>query len=89
MFESGMFELVPYVLSVTADDTVRIARVIARDAITEAQVRARIAQQATPEQLAELSDFQIANNGTIAELSVRVDFFHFLFSTLQPPKEIV
>jgi dephospho-CoA kinase len=88
MFESGMFELLHYVLGVLADDQIRIARVVSRDSVTEEQVKARIRNQISLEQLLELSDFQINNNSAPSDLTPKINFFHTIFSNLQPPKEI-
>lgn len=88
MFESGMFELLHYVLAVLVEEEIRIARVVSRDSVTEAQVKARIKNQITLEQLLELSDFQINNNSAPSDLTPKINFFHTIFSNLQPPKEI-
>lgn len=88
MFESGMFELLHYVLAVLADEQIRIARVVSRDSVTEEQVKARIKNQISLEQLLELSDFQINNNSAPSDLMPKINFFHTIFSNLQPPKEI-
>lgn len=88
MFESGMFELLEYVLAVIADEQIRISRVIARDNVSADLVKDRIRNQISLEQLLELSDFQINNNSTPSDLIPKVHFFHTIFSTLQPPKEI-
>lgn len=85
LFESGMFRMVDYVLAVLADELVRINRVMERDHVTADSVRARMNNQISVEELLELSDFQITNNGTIGSLQPRIDFFHLLFSTLTPP----
>ena len=45
LFESGSYKDCDYIITVTAPEEVRIARVMARDHCTEAQVRARMAQQ--------------------------------------------
>ncbi|MBP6672943.1 MAG: dephospho-CoA kinase [Bacteroidetes bacterium] len=88
MFESGMFELMHYVLAVLADEQIRIERVVSRDSVTEEQVKARIKNQISLEQLLELSDFQINNNSALSDLTPKINFFHTIFSNLQPPKEI-
>ncbi len=88
LFESGMFELVDYALAVLAEEGKRVQRVVLRDSISENKAFARMRNQISTEELLELSDFQIQNNGSINDLTAKVNFFHTLFSTLNPSKEI-
>ena len=88
LFESGMFELVDYALAVLADEKERIRRVAIRDSVRDEQVTARMKQQISTEELLELSDFQIQNNGTVHDLTSKINFFHALFSTLTAPKDL-
>lgn len=87
MFESGMFQMMDYVLAVMAEEDIRIARTMERDAIQESAVRERLKNQLSTEELLELSDFQLTNNGSLNDLSGKVSFFAILFSTLTPPPE--
>ena len=61
LFESGSYKNCDYIITVTAPEEVRIARVMARDHCTEAQVRARMAQQWSDAQRIALSDAVIEN----------------------------
>lgn len=89
MFESGMFELMDYVLAIMADEQIRITRTINRDNADESTVVARMKHQISTEELLELSDFQINNNGSLDDLQLKVNFFSTLFSTLTPPQKTV
>ena len=88
LFQSGMFELTDYALAVIADEDVRIQRVVSRDSISPEQVKHRLERQISIEELLELSDFQIQNNGSLSDLTSKINFFHTLFSTLTKPKEL-
>ncbi|MEW5799829.1 MAG: dephospho-CoA kinase [Bacteroidota bacterium] len=88
MFESGMDEKVDYVLSVIADDEIRIKRVVERDHSSDDMVISRMTNQLPTQELIERSDFVINNNGTKEEAASKVSFFHTLFSTLTQRKEI-
>ena len=61
LFESGSYKDCDYIITVTAPEQLRIARVMARDHCTEAQVLARMAQQWTDEQRIALSNAVIEN----------------------------
>ncbi|GJH41548.1 dephospho-CoA kinase [Capnocytophaga sp. HP1101] len=61
LFESGSYQDCDFIITVTAPEEVRIARTIARDHCTEAQVRARMAQQWNDSQRIALSDAVIEN----------------------------
>ena len=61
LFESGSYKDCDYIITVTAPEEVRIARVMARDHCTEAQVRARMAQQWSDTQRIALSNAVIEN----------------------------
>ena len=61
LFESGSYKDCDYIITVTAPEEVRIARVMARDHCTEAQVCARMAQQWSDAQRIALSDAVIEN----------------------------
>ena len=61
LFESGSYKDCDYIITVTAPEEVRIARVMARDHCTEAQVLARMAQQWTDAQRIALSNAVIEN----------------------------
>ena len=61
LFESGSYKDCDYIITVTAPEEVRIARVMARDHCTEAQVRARMAQQWSDDQRIALSNAVIEN----------------------------
>lgn len=87
MFESGMFQSMDYVLAVMAEEAVRIDRTMQRDGSDEAAVRARLQHQLSTEELLELSDFQLHNNGSLSDLAGRISFLAVLFSTLTPPPE--
>ena len=61
LFESGSYKDCNYIITVTAPEEVRIARVISRDHCTEAQVRARMSQQWSDAQRIVLSNAVIEN----------------------------
>ena len=61
LFESGSYKDCDYIITVTAPEQLRIARVMARDHCTEAQVRARMAQQWSDAQRIALSNAVIEN----------------------------
>lgn len=87
MFESGMFERVDYVLALVSNEKKRIKRVVTRDATTEHRIAKRILNQLPTQEVIELSDFQLHNDGSLSELHSKVKFFQILFSTLNPRKE--
>jgi dephospho-CoA kinase len=87
LFESGMFEMMHYVLAVMADEPHRVQRTMSRDATDENSVRSRMKNQISTEELLELSDFQVNNNGSLEDLTAKVNFFSILFSTLTIPME--
>ena len=88
MFESGMDERVDYILSVIADEEIRVKRVVERDRISDDLVISRMTNQFPTQELIERSDFVINNNGTKEEAASKVSFFHTLFSTLTQRKVI-
>ena len=61
LFESGSYKDCNYIITVTAPEEVRIARVMARDHCTEAQVRVRMSQQWSDAQRIALSNAVIEN----------------------------
>lgn len=56
LFESGLNELCDEVVCITAPEEVRIARVMARDGVSEAEVRARITRQMPEDERRRRSD---------------------------------
>lgn len=65
LFESGLNQLCDYVIVVTAPETIRIARTIARDQTTEQKVRDRMAAQMDEQERCRLADFVYENVGPI------------------------
>jgi len=56
LFESGLNELCDEVVCITAPEEVRIARVMARDGVSEAEVRARMTRQMPEDERRRRSD---------------------------------
>lgn len=63
------------VITVAADDDVRIRRMMDSRGMTEAEARARIASQATDAQRASIADVILDGNGTPEQLRAQVDKF--------------
>ena len=68
LFESGADKLCGVIVSVTADDDIRLGRIMSRDGITEEQAKARMASQHTEEFFRNNSDFVIDNSGEVEKL---------------------
>jgi len=68
LFEAGGDAHVDQTAVVVAPEADRIARVVERDDVTEAQVRARMNRQWPQEQLRERADHVIENTGTLDDL---------------------
>ncbi|WP_369047245.1 dephospho-CoA kinase [Sinomonas sp. P10A9] len=68
--QAGNFDVV---VVVDAPDDVRVARLLARNGMSEAEARSRIAAQATREERLAAADHVIANTGSLAELREAVD----------------
>ena len=62
-FENGTHKVMDYMITVTAPESMRIQRVIARDNTTKADVKARIDKQLPESEKASQSDFIIKNDG--------------------------
>ena len=63
LFESGLDRFCNMIVSVVADETVRMARIISRDSLTEAQAEQRMHAQHTEAFFRAHSDAVITNNG--------------------------
>lgn len=68
LFESGSYKDCDYIVSVIADEEIRIQRVMERDGISSEQVLSRIKNQWTDELRKINSDFIIRNNDGLDEL---------------------
>ncbi len=68
LFESGSFKDCDAIISVVADEIIRIKRVEERDGLESEQIRQRMKNQWTDEQRIELSDYVIYNNRGLEEL---------------------
>ncbi len=73
LLESGFDGECDYTVAVLAPVSLRVARIMARDGLSEEQARARIAAQPSDEFLREHTDFQIENATTEAALDQRVE----------------
>ena len=73
LFETGYACECDATLLVVAPLERRIARVMARMALTRAQIEARIATQIDPRRARALADFVIENDATLSDLRERVE----------------
>ena len=77
LIESGTWrERVARVLAIDCDEAVQIARVMARNGLTEAQVRAIMATQVTRQERLAGADDVITNNAGLALLAPQVSRLH-------------
>jgi dephospho-CoA kinase len=72
LIEANLAANYDMVVVVLADEETRVRRLRERG-LTEADARARIAAQATDEQRRAVADVVIVNDGTLADLTARVD----------------
>ena len=63
LFESGLNKLLDKTILVVAPEQVRLQRVIDRDKISVDNVKSRMANQATQDELIKLADYLINNDG--------------------------
>jgi len=73
LFESGLDKSCDKVISVVADEKIRISRIVARDGITEERALKRIKSQLSDEFLRKNSDYIIVNDGNLYDLKKQVD----------------
>lgn len=66
LYEGGLAELCDLTVAVTAPETDRVKRLMARDGITEAYARSRIAAQHDEIWFRQRCDYVLENNGTQA-----------------------
>jgi dephospho-CoA kinase len=71
LFETGYAATLDRSLLVVASEAVRLSRVVARDAVDEARVRARMSVQIDPEAARRLAGDVIENDGDLAHLQKR------------------
>ena len=73
LFESGSYKDCDAIISVVADEKIRMKRVMERDQATPEQILSRMKNQMTDEQRTEYSDFLIRNNSDLAELHLEFE----------------
>lgn len=71
LFETAYDRLVDKTVLVVAAEDARIARIVARDGIDEARVRARMAAQIDPDEARRRADYVIENDGKYDRLRER------------------
>ncbi len=84
LFESRLNKKVDYILTVVADEALRIERIKKRDTMTDEQIHLRMASQYPIDKAVEASDFVLYNNDSPEALQPKIKFLHTVFSTLKP-----
>lgn len=82
VYEANLEKLFDYVLLVTADDNLRIQRVVERDKVSKEDVQMRMENQISEKEKRGHADFVIENNSTIDDLQNKVKFFVTLFESM-------
>ena len=82
IFEAEMEYMFDYILLVTADEDLRISRLVEKGNESESKIRKRMKHQLSDERKKQLSDFVIENNSTVDDLKAKSLFFLNLFKTL-------
>ena len=72
--EDGFFDTCDYIWAVTANDDIRVSRLMRRMNITEDEAAIRIAAQWTNREYAEIADCELVNEGSVDDLKKLVDF---------------
>ena len=72
--EDGFFDTCDYIWAVTANDDIRVSRLMRRMNITEDAAAIRIAAQWTNREYAEIADCELVNEGSVDDLKKLVDF---------------
>lgn len=67
LFEGGLAALCDVTVAVTADENIRIARLMAREGISEEYAKLRIRSQKDPAEFTALCDYVLENNGAKEE----------------------
>ncbi|RTE11552.1 dephospho-CoA kinase [Paenibacillus whitsoniae] len=75
LFESGLASMFEATLVVYVPREVQLERLIARDALTEAQAALRLEAQMGIEEKRKLADFVIDNSGTLEQTMEQVEHF--------------
>jgi len=78
IFETGGHRFLDEVILVSAPEDLRVSRVMARDEVDEAAVRARMARQWSEEDKLKLADQVILNDGSISLIEQVVELHHEL-----------
>lgn len=89
LFESGEDALCDITVAVLSEPSVRLARILSRDGITEEYARARMASQKSDEFFRTHCTYIIENNGTEKELSEKAKKFTETILNGEPKKETV
>ncbi|MGI9526168.1 MAG: dephospho-CoA kinase [Weeksellaceae bacterium] len=76
LFESGAYKQCNYIVTVSAEEQIRMNRVISRDNTTDMLVKDRMNKQWTDAQREAKSDYIIHNNTTLDELKTQVDVLY-------------
>ena len=84
LFEGGLAELCDVTVAVTAPEEERIKRLMARDGISEAYARSRIAAQHRESWFRERCDYVLVNNGTIGAFAAECLAFLRTLGIIEP-----
>lgn len=83
LFESGSYKDCHWTLNVSAQEEIRVQRVLSRDKTTREDVLERMDRQWSDEQREARADFTIKNNGSLDDLKKQVtDFILYLNKTI-------
>lgn len=73
LFETGLDAVLRPIVVVTAREATQLERILARDGLSEAEARARIAAQLPLSEKQKRADYVLYNNGSPQELAAQVD----------------
>ncbi|MDF1592247.1 MAG: dephospho-CoA kinase [Desulfobacterales bacterium] len=79
LFEAGWNDYFDVIVMVSADDEIRIQRLMARDSVSRQEARALLQIQKPDLEKIQLTEFIIKNNGTGEQLAGEVDRFLKMF----------
>ena len=82
IYEAEIDSVLDYVLLITADENLRIARTMKRSGLSESEVKARMKFQMPDKEKENLADFTIRNNSTLADLEAKTKMFLTIFESM-------